>query len=204
MRTRSKQTRGRASATNEDVLHWLCWLDSQGGGTKAVHDADCAAVGFKTLKRSLPGSGSAKHSAALSLDTGLVSKLKYATLEVLGKSEPWNDQENRGNPADNAEVRGYLKRARVEQRRVGVTAQQERPMLTPVLPALIRYVRRSAGQLRTVRARVERSRDIALFVTAFHKVQRCFGLSHALGAQVLSLPGGEGLVFVFRFGKTQS
>ena len=46
------------------------------------------------------------------------------------------------------------------------------------------------------------SRDIALFVTAFHTVQRGLGLSHALVAQVLSLPGDEGLIFNFHFGKT--
>ena len=76
-------------------------------------------------------------------------------------------------------------------------------MLSPVLLEVVRYLRRSARQLITVRARVERSRDIALFVTAFHTAQRGFDLSHTLAAQVLrSLPKGEGLIFSFHFGKT--
>ena len=202
MRARSDQTRGWASATNVDVLDWLCCLDTQGGGTKAVHAADCAAVGSNTLEGCTPGSGCAKRYAAQSLDKGFVSKLKCAMSEVLGISEPWNDKEKRGNPADSAVVRGYLKSARVEQRRVGVTIQQARPMLAPMLLKLIRYMRQSARQLETAKARVERSRDIALFVTAFHTVQRGFDLSCALAAQVLGMPKGEGLIFNFHFGKT--
>ena len=63
-------------------------------------------------------------------------------------------------------------------------------------------MRRSAGRLRTARERLEWSRDIALFVTAFHTVQRGLGLAHALAAQVLGLPRGEGLISNFHFGKT--
>ena len=184
------------------MLDWLCWLDSHGGGTKAVHSADCNAVGSKSLDRCRPGSACDTHYAAQTLDKGFASKLMCAFSEILGISEPWNDQEKTGNSVDSAEVRAYLKHVRVEQRRVGVTIQQARPMLTPVLLTLIRYMRRSAGQLRTVKKRVERSSDIALFVTAFHTVQRGLGLSHALAAQVLSLPRGEGLIFNFHFGKT--
>ena len=167
-----------------------------------MHDADCPAVGTTTLERCPTGSTCAKRYAEGSLEKGFVSKLKCAMSETLGKSDPWNEQEKRGNPVDSAAVRAYIAHVRVEQRRVGVIVQQARAMLSPVLLEVVRYLRRSARQLTTVRARVERSRDIALFVTAFHTAQRGFDLSHALAAQVLSLPKGEGLIFNFHFGKT--
>ena len=186
-RTRSNQARGRSSATNEDVLDWLCWLDSHGGGTKAVDSTDCAAVGSKSLERCSPGRTCITRYAASTLDKGFASKFECALSETLGMSDAWNDQEKRGNPADSVKVRSaYLAHARVEQRKVGVTVQQARPMLAPVLLQLVRYIMRSsAGDLRTMKERVERSRDIALFVTAFHAVQGGLGLSHALVAQVL-------------------
>ena len=53
---RSTQARGWASATNQDVLDGLCWLDSHDGGTKAVHSPNCAAVGPESLERCSPGS----------------------------------------------------------------------------------------------------------------------------------------------------
>lgn len=167
MRSRSKQVRGRASATNVDVVDYKFYLDSQGG---------------------VPRKGN-------------VLKLNCAMSELLGKSEPWNDQEKMGNPADSAEVRAYLKHAREEPRKVSVTAQQARPVLA-VLLALVWYMRWSAAQVRTVKERVERSRDITLFVTAFYTVQRGLGLSHAPAAQVLALARGAGLIYSSHFGKT--
>lgn len=202
MMTRSNGIRGWESATDVDVLEWLCWLDSQGDGTKTVHAADCSAIGSGSMEQCQPGSACAKRYAAQSLDKGFVSKLKCAMSEILGKSEPWNDKEKRGNPADSDRVRRYLTCARVEQRRAGVTVQQARPMLAPVLLSLVRHMRSSAGKLQTAKERVERIRDIALFVVAFCTVQRGLDLSYALAAQVLSLPGGAGLIFNFHFGKT--
>jgi len=119
--TRSRQARGWASATNEDVLDWLCWLGSHGGGTKAVHSADCVAAGSKSLVGCSQGSTCDTHYAAQTLDKGLASKLKCAFSEILGTSEPWNDQEKGGDPVDSAVVKAYLAFVRVEQRRVRVT-----------------------------------------------------------------------------------
>jgi len=116
MRTRSKQARGWSSATNADVVDWLCYLDSHGGGTKAVHSAECAAVGSKSLDRCSPGSTCATRYAANTLDKGFASKLKCAFAEIPGVSEPWNNQEKRGNPVDSAEVKAYLAHVRAEQR----------------------------------------------------------------------------------------
>lgn len=80
--------------------------------------------------------------------------------------------------------------------------QQARPMLTPVLLALLRYMQRpQVNWLHTVNERVEGSRDISLSVAGFHAMQRGLDLSCALTAQVLSLPGGEGLISNLHFGE---
>ena len=78
IRTRSLQARGWERATNDDVLDRLCWLGSHGGGTKAVHSADCAAVGSKSLVGCSQGSTCGTHYAAQTLDKGFASKLKCA------------------------------------------------------------------------------------------------------------------------------
>ena len=41
--------------------------------------------------------------------------------ETLGKSDPWNEQEKRGNPVDSAAVRAYIAHVQIERRQVGVT-----------------------------------------------------------------------------------
>ena len=83
-RTRSKQLRDSTGADTDDDMDWLCWSDTQGGGTKAVHDSDCPAVGTTTLERCPTGSTCAKRYAASSLEKGFVSKLKCAMSETLG------------------------------------------------------------------------------------------------------------------------
>ena len=88
------------------------------------------------------------------LRQGFRSKQNGAISDALGQSEQCNHSENTGNSADSAEVRACLKHVRVEKRRVvGVTVRRARPMLASVLlaPFGTRYMRRSAGQLRTVK-----------------------------------------------------
>ena len=120
--------------------------------------------------------------------------------KILKISEPWNDQGKRGNPVDSIEVRAYLAHVRVEQRRVGVTVQQACPMLASVLLQLIRYMRRSAGQHRTAKEKVEKSSNIALFVTAFHTAEKRPAL--IARARRTSLPRADGNIFKFFCGKT--
>ena len=180
-----------------------CWLDSKGSGTTVVHARDCPEVGSKSLVKCEAAKGCSKRYAASSLEKGFTSKLKCGMAELLGKTRAWNDTEKTGNPVDSKRVKNYLKCAREEQRAVvGVTVNQARPMLAPLLTQLIRYMRRTANGLPTPSERVARRRDIALYVVAFHTAQRGFDLSCALTAQVLKLPDREGLIFNLHFGKS--
>ena len=74
VRTRSRQLRHWTGADTDDVVDWLCWSDTQGGGTKAVHDADCPAVGTTTLERCPTESTCAKRCAAGPLEKGSLEK----------------------------------------------------------------------------------------------------------------------------------
>lgn len=76
---------------------------------------------------------------------------------------------------------------------MGVIVKQARPMLAPLLLRFVRYMRNTASHLYAGGERVARSRDMALFVTAFHTMQRGFDLACALAAQVLHLPDGTGM-----------
>lgn len=104
-------------------------------------------------------------------------KLKSSATEILGKSDPWDELEKRGNAADSALVRRYLSYAQTEQRRSGFTVKQARPMLAPLLLRLVRHMRKTARQLQTMGDRVARSRDVPAFVVAFHTMQRGFDFS---------------------------
>ena len=140
LRAHTAGSRGWESATDADVHDWLCWLDSHGNGTKVVHAVDCVAIGSNSLDSCSAGSTCAKRYAAQTLDKGFVTKLKRVMVEILGKSDPWDEREKRGNAADSAAVRRYLSYAQIEQRRAGVTVKQARPMLAPLLLRLVRYI----------------------------------------------------------------
>ena len=78
---RSTQAWGWASATNQDVLDWLCWLDPHEGGTKVVHSPNCAAVGSESLERCSPGSSRDSHYAAQNLRQGVRVQTQVRVLE---------------------------------------------------------------------------------------------------------------------------
>ena len=79
--------RGWATATDEDVFDWACFLNSRGHGATWVHDRSCPGVGLSDEGTRLPGSGCAKRYAARSMDKAFISKLRMAMRENLGKVE---------------------------------------------------------------------------------------------------------------------
>ena len=154
MRARSQNARGWGGASDVDVQDYLCWLDSKGSGTTVVHARDCPEVGSKSLVKCEAAKGCSKRYAASSLEKGFTSKLKCGMAELLGKTRAWNDTEKTGNPVDSKRVKNYLKCAREEQRAGGVTVNQARPMLAPLLTQVIRCMRRTVNALPTPSERV--------------------------------------------------
>ena len=56
----SAGSRGWTTATPDDVFGFLCYLDTQGTGTKMVHESPCPGVGRKGDDACLEGSSCAK------------------------------------------------------------------------------------------------------------------------------------------------
>ena len=84
---RSGGHRGWATATDDDVFGWVCFLESQGHGTTWVHGWSYPGVGLADGGACRPGSGCAKRYAAGSMDKAFFPKLRMAMQEQLGKVE---------------------------------------------------------------------------------------------------------------------
>lgn len=72
---------GWATATDVGVFDWLCWLDSQGNGTKSVHAPTCTGIGSPAPNMCLKDRGCARRYAAGSIDNGYISKVRMAMSE---------------------------------------------------------------------------------------------------------------------------
>ena len=194
--------RGWSDATADDVFDWCCFLDSQGRGTTWVHDAACPGVGSTEGEACTPISGCSKQYAAGSIDKGFVSKLRMAMREILGKVEDWDPVQKQGNPCSSPLVESYLTCVNNTQRQVGVPVKQATPLLTHDFARLLQDLRQRAQSESLTAARIEITRDIALFALAFDSMRRGYDLSFTMGSQVLRLPESAGLIFNFLFGKT--
>ena len=198
----TEQRRGWKQASDRDVFDYLCFLDTQGSGTKWVHDRACPGVGTTHGRDCLPNSPCAKRYAAASMQKGIVSKLKMAMQEQLGKDSSWDPATRSGNPCCSPLVDSYLVFTGEEQKRVGVAVNQAEAMLPHVLIDLLRDMRSRAQTAPSLAERIELTRDVALFSLAFASMRRGHDLSFTMGSQVLRLPAGQGLIFNFQFGKT--
>ena len=74
----SAGSRGRTTATPDDLFYFLCYLDTEEKGTKMVHEASCLGVGRVGDNACREGPLCASGYAAESLRKGFVSKLKMS------------------------------------------------------------------------------------------------------------------------------
>ena len=201
LRTLTSGQRGWESATPDDVFDWLCYLDTQGNGTKLVHDRSCPGVGTSDETACAPGGACGKRYAAASLQKGFVSKLRMAYKESLFRGDVWDPRSANGNPCGSPRVDAYLTYAMETQKQVGVPVNQAAPLLSDTLEKLLESM-----QLRLLLASdaeaISIARDIALFALAFHTMRRGFDISNTLGSHILRLPDSAGLIVNFQFGKT--
>ena len=183
------------------MFDWCCYLDPQGRGTTWVQDASCPEVGSTRGEACAPTSACAKQYAAGSSDKGFVSKLRMAMKEMLGKGEEWDPREKRGNLCSSPLVESYLTCGSNTQKQVGVPVKQAASRLTHDFPRMLQDLRQRAQSEGSMSARIEVTRDIALFSLAFESMRRGYDLSFTMGSQVLRLPESAGLIFNFQFGK---
>ena len=72
----SAGSRGWRTATPDDLSYFLCYLDTQGKGTKVVHESSCPGGGRVGDNACREGSLCARRFAAESLRNGFASKKK--------------------------------------------------------------------------------------------------------------------------------
>lgn len=202
VRALSGGRRGWETATPGDVFDWMCYLDTQGNGTKRVHVRTCPRVGTSMEGACPDHSGCMTQYAADSLRKGFVSKLRMAYKEYLYRGDDWDPMSGKGNPCGSAHVDSYLTYTTETQRQAGVAPAQAPALLSHILAALLVDMRARCTVAESVKTGIEITRDVALFALAFYSCRRGFDISNTLGSQVLRLPEDRGLIINFQFGKT--
>ena len=196
----SGAARNWTQATYQDVVDWLCFLDTQGDGTTVVHVPTCTEFDSKTWGGCARTLGCAKRYAAGSLDKGYIVKLRAAYSELLGRGTEWSPLDQSGNPASGVCVTQHLA-VSYEEQKSGISPKQAPMLLRTDLHALLISMRaRLAGEA-LASQRIMLVRDIALFAVVFHTGRREDDLHHTLGSGVPKLPNHDGFILNFPFGK---
>ena len=146
-------SRGWTAVTPGDVIDLLCYLDTQGKGTKMVHEACCPGVGRGGDDACREGSSCAKRYAADSLRKGFVSKLKMAMKEHV-KGEDWDPVRRIVNPCSSLLAESYLTFVSGDQKQIGVQVNQAAPMWEHTLIDLLSEMRSRAQVAASVAERI--------------------------------------------------
>ena len=189
-------------ATDEDVVNWLCFLDTHGNGTTVVHQHGCQEFGTKHWGSCSRTLGCTTRYAAASMEKGFVSKLRVAYADIWGRTSYWSKLDRAGNPVASALVTHYVAFTHEEQKKSGIVPRQAPAMLRPELTKLLSSMRTHLAAESQAHRRIALARDIAIFAIAFHTGRRGDDLQHALGSSVLQLPQNQGFIINFQFGKT--
>ena len=192
-------------AQSNDVVTFLCWLDSCSEKRRtAVYARDCKAVGTSELSNCpTTEEGCTLRYAHDSLRTNYVSKLAMAYERDLGVTHDWNSALRTCNPVRSDLVTQYMAFIREKKKKAGVEVSQAPAMLHSHLAAIIAYI--MTLRLRCTQDPSDRAvlaRDIALFTVAFNILLRGDGLSRTLLQRILRLPNECGFLFNFQWGKT--
>lgn len=103
--------------------------------------------------------------------TGVVSTLKMAREEQLGKGETWDPMARTGSPCSPL-VGSYLIFTIAVQKSGGFPVKQADPMLVPIFTQLLRDLRSRAHAASSLEERISITRDFALYSLAFASLRR--------------------------------
>lgn len=189
----------------EDVVQYLCWLDTCGPLRRTVvHDMHCAAVGTSDLTGcSTPPGMCNRRYAHESMRTNHVSKLAMVYEKELGVLSDWNNVHKTGNPVRSDLVLQYMAFKTETQKRAGVLVKQAPALLSSHLGNIVRRMQTRMQMTGSTYERLTLARDIAFFTVAFSTTKRGTELTHTLIQRILRLPNYSGLMFNFQWGKTQ-
>lgn len=164
----------------------------------------CAAVGMKDLAVCSTDAEECNFRYAYdSLRSKHISKLATVFEKELGIVTAWRSTLRIGNPVRSELVSQYLAFTTREQKQAGVLVKQAPAILHSHLERIIRSMRTKLQSPTSVTERVTLARDIAFFTVAFSTTKRGAELTATLIQRVLRLPNRSGLMFNFRWGKTQ-
>jgi hypothetical protein len=186
--------------TEQHVLNFLIFKDTNGSGRTVVHQENCPFLGTRTFThcKSLAKCG-LRHSAE-SLRTGIFEKIKKG-FDQAGRRGEWIPELLQGNPAISTLVKQYLEFVRLEQGLSGVTTSAPKVMSQQKLELLLENM-----TLESAFASAKKALEIylcrAAFAFAFRAIKRGSDTINVVASNVLRMPNGNGLVFNFTWGKT--
>ena len=194
-------------ATPMDVTAFLAALDARGGGRQVVHTEECREWGADLVCASAGGLQvcSCPHDrmAAGSLHT-VLKRIKNG-LSRMGSTAPWDSTRHHGNPCKSIHVNEYITRIREEQYNAGVTSHPAEAVspqkLRKVLDSLLRELKTLRGK-GMWREEYQARRDLAFVAATSATGARGQQLASTKANQCVRLPGGGGVVFNWRWGKT--
>lgn len=194
-----------AGTQPQDVVQYLCWLDTCGTRRRTVvHARHCEAVGTSDLVGCSTEQGECnRRYAHESMRTNHVSKLAVVFEKELGVMSDWNNALKTGNPVRSDLVSQYMAFKIEQQKRAGVLVKQAPAMLSSHLVPIVARMQRRLRNTSSPYERVILARDIAFFTVAFSTTKRGAELTHTLVQRILRLPNQSGLMFNFQWGKTQ-
>ena len=118
-------------ARPEDVVQYLCWLDTCGPLRRTiVHALHCEAVGTSSLLGCSTQGECHRRYAHESMRTNHVSKLAMVYEKELGITFDWNNVHKTGNPVRSDLVTQYMAIKTETQKRAGVLVKQAPAMLS--------------------------------------------------------------------------
>lgn len=173
---------GLVGATPKDICRYLIWKDK--GGKTAVHELECGAIGDRMAECACP-----RRLGAGTVGT-LVGQLRGLFTDM-GRSRPWEEGSEFGNPANSLLVKKYVKAIREEQSRAHVQPKQATPLFIHKLEAICGYIDRQLerGDL-TKKLRLIYLRDQAFWKLQFFAGDRASDLGKMLTQEIRRLPSG--------------
>lgn len=194
-----------AEAHPQDVVQYLCWLDTSGAKRRTiVHALHCEAVGTNDLSACSTEKGECNRRYAYeSMRTNHVSKLAVVFEKELGVMSDWNPSLKMGNPVRSDLVGQYMAFKTEQQKRAGVLVKQAPALLSSHLVQIVAHMQLKLKSASSPYERVVLARDIAFFTVAFSMTKRGAELTNTLVQRVLRLPNHSGLMFNCQWGKTQ-
>lgn len=183
-----------ATASPADVVNFLIWRDQF--GTTTSHSRSCSD------RASVNGKCSCHKGLSAGTIRNNIGKL-ITIFKHNGRSSPWNDELNLGNPATHVSVKEYHSLVLEEQTIARTFPKQAVPFFMDKLVSLTSFLRNCMQQPGVKPSQLYiLARDLAFFSIDFFSGDRGSDLGRVLVSDVLTTPANNAFIFNQVFGKT--